>query len=433
MSGAPHPGHHRTATAARADTGGAVPVIGSERLLSLDFTRGIAVMGILFANIMGMGQPYSAYGWPGGFLSPHDALADGLWVAQFVLIDGKMRGLFTLLFGAGLILFTDRARAKGGWVGLSLVRLFWLLVFGLLHYYLLWRGDILTLYAVCGAVALLAVNWSWPQQLAAGLVAYLAGVLWNTAQVLPLWAANETVRGRLPEYEGVAEATQAVIDSERADAVREAAIAADGTWFDYVRHFATIHRWEWYDQLIYYSTEALPLMLLGMALYRMGLFDGRLDRRAQTLWGWVGIMVGILLTLPLGLWVYLGGFTYTGTLLAEFGPMGLTRLPMILGLAALLGLSGSHPQGWFSSRVIAAGRAAFTNYVGTSLVMLLVFQGWGLGLFGVLTREQLYLVALGGCIVMLLWSRAWLIRFRFGPLEWLWRCLTYRRVFALRR
>lgn len=418
---------------AQAGARPAVPVIGSDRLMSLDFTRGIAVMGILFANIIGMGQPYSAYAWPGGFLSPHDALADGLWVAQFVLVDGKMRGLFTLLFGAGLILFTDRARAKGDWVGLSLVRLFWLLVFGLLHYYLLWRGDILTLYALCGVIALVAVNWSWPQQLAAGLIAYFAGVAWNTAQIAPLWAANETVRGQLPEYAGVAEATKAVIDSEHADALREASIASEGSWLDYVGHVATTHRWEWFDQFIYYASETLPLMLLGMALYRMGLFDGRLNRRAQALWGWAGIIVGILLTLPLGLWVYFGGFTYTGTLLAQLGPMGLTRLPMVLGLAALLGLAGGNPNGWFSSRVIAAGRAAFTNYVGSSLVMLLVFQGWALGLFGILSREQLYLVALGGCLLMLLWSKPWLRRYRFGPLEWLWRCLTYRRYFALRR
>jgi uncharacterized protein len=65
--------------------------------------------------------------------------------------------------------------------------------------------------------------------------------------------------------------------------------------------------------------------------------------------------------------------------------------------------------------------------------MLLVFQGWALGLFGILSREQLYLVALGGCLLMLLWSKPWLRRYRFGPLEWLWRCLTYRRYFTLRR
>ncbi len=415
----------------------AVPVVGSDRLIGLDFTRGTAVMGILLANIMGMGQPYSAYSWPGGFLSVHDGLADALWVAQFVLVDGKMRGLFTLLFGAGLILFTDRVRATqatgGRWVSLAVSRLFWLLVFGLMHFYLLWRGDILTLYALCGMLALFAVNWEWPQQLAAGLTAYLAGVAWNTLQFAPLWAANETVRGQLPEYAGVAEATRALMEREHADALREAAISSHGTWLDYVLHTATVHPWDWVEMFVYYASEALPLMLIGMALYRVGLFDGRLNARSQALWGWVGVLAGVLLTLPLGLWVYFDDFTYTRTLFAQLGPMGLTRLPMVLGLAALLGLAGRNPNGWLPSRIIAAGRAAFTNYIGTSLVMLLVFQGWALGWFGVLTREQLYLVAIGGCLIMLLWSKPWLERFRFGPLEWLWRCMTYRKLFALRR
>ena len=408
------------------------PVSGSERLTSLDFTRGIAVMGILFANIIGMGQPFSAYTWPGGFLNPHDHFADWLWVVQFVLIDGKMRGLFTLLFGAGLVLFAERAAARGSGRGLALIRLFWLFLFGLAHFYLLWRGDILTLYAMCGTIALVALNWTPVQQLAAGITAYGFGVIYNTVSLAPLWLANETVRGTLPEYSGIAQATEAMIASDRADALREAAISADGTWLDYVAHTATVHRWEWLDVFVYSWTEAIPLMLMGMALFRIGLFNGRLNRRRQAFWGWIGVIVGALLTLPLGLWVLLSDFTYSTTMLAALGPQALTRLPMVLGLAALLGLC-TRADGWFSSRVVAAGRTAFSNYLGTSFVTLFVFQGWALGLFGELSRESLYLVALGVCILMLLWSKAWLSLFRYGPLEWLWRCLTYRRFFPLTR
>jgi uncharacterized protein len=409
------------------------PTVGTERLTSLDYTRGIAVLGILFANIIGMGQPYSAYTWPGGFLTEHGALADGLWVAQFVLIDGKMRGLFTLLFGAGLILFADRARMKGGWIGLSLVRLSWLLMFGLAHYYLLWRGDILTLYALCGILALFAVRWSWVQQFSVGLALYLFGVVQNTVQLGSLWAANETVRGRLPENAGVAEATQDLILQQRGDAMTELAIANEGSWLEYVRHAVADHLWDWVEQAEYSWLEALPLMLMGMALYRAGVFSGKIDPRSQAFWGWGSVLIGVLLTLPLGLWVFLGGFTYTGTYLAAYGPMGLTRLPMVLGLAALLALWGSGAVGIAVRMVTAAGRAAFTNYVGTSLVMLFVFQGWGLGLFGELSRAALYGVALAGCVLMLAWSGAWLTRYRYGPLEWLWRCLTYRRIFPMRR
>jgi uncharacterized protein len=89
--------------------------------------------------------------------------------------------------------------------------------------------------------------------------------------------------------------------------------------------------------------------------------------------------------------------------------------------------------GWLGERVRAAGRAAFTNYLGTSIVMMFVFHGWALGLFGQLNRPQLYVVVVLTCVLMLAWSKPWLERYRYGPLEWLWRCLTYRQVFALRR
>jgi hypothetical protein len=112
------------------------------RIGSLDFIRGIAVMGILAANIIVFGQPWNAYTYPAAFLSEHGPVSDWLLVVQFVLIDGKMRGLFTLLFGAGVYLFMEKAWAKGRGRKLQALRLFWLLIFGLIHYFLIWPGDI---------------------------------------------------------------------------------------------------------------------------------------------------------------------------------------------------------------------------------------------------------------------------------------------------
>ena len=111
------------------------PAIKNARLSSLDFTRGIAVLGILAANIVAFGQPFSAYMRPEAFLTPHGETSNWLWVVQFVLIDGKMRGLFTLLFGAGLVLFMDKAWEKGQTRWLQARRLLFLLVFGLVHFY----------------------------------------------------------------------------------------------------------------------------------------------------------------------------------------------------------------------------------------------------------------------------------------------------------
>lgn len=420
-------------TAAELRAEAPLPTTGRERLVSLDFTRGIAVLGILAANIVGFGQPYLAYMWPGGFVTPHGPVSDWLWVGQFVFVDGKMRGLFTLLFGAGLVLFAERAdaRGKGGW--LQVRRLGWLLAFGLAHYYLLWRGDILTLYALCGFIALFALRWSAIHQLSVGLTVYGFGALWASAQFGVLWAASEARLGDAREYAIIAREARNLLESERADAMREVAINTSGTYGDYLAHALDAHRWNWFDLFIHSALETLPLMLIGMALYRAGLFDGRFDRRAQIRWGWWGVGVGTVLTLVLALWALAEGLTYTGTMFAFLGPQTFTRLPVVLGLAALLAAWGPGAIGWLGTRVTAAGRMAFSNYVGTSLVMLVVFQGWGLELFGALDRPRLYLVVLAAWAIMLAWSKPWLTRFRYGPLEWLWRCLTYGRLVSLHR
>ncbi len=411
----------------------ALPTGDGERLVSLDFIRGVAVLGILAANIAAFGQPYLAAMWPGGFVTQHGTLSDWLWVAQFVLIDGKMRGLFTLLFGAGLALFAERTAARGGSPLVQVRRLGWLLAFGLAHFYLLWRGDILTLYALCGLIALLALPWAPLRQLAVGLTAYVFGALLASATFGMSWAASRTALGSKPAFAPISSEIAAMVKSERADGMREMAINRSGTYLDYVAHGWQVHRWNWIDLFEHSALETLPLMLMGMALYRAGLFSGRFDARAQARWGWIGVAVGTAFTLGLALWAKADGLSFAGTMFAFLGPQALTRLPVVLGLAALLALWGPRATGWLGRRITAAGRMAFSNYVGTSLVMLVVFQGWGLGLFGALDRPRLYLVVLATWIVMLAWSEPWLARFRFGPLEWLWRCLTYGRFFPLRR
>jgi len=150
-------------------------------------------------------------------------------------------------------------------------------------------------------------------------------------------------------------------------------------------------------------------------------------------WGSAGIVIGSGVTLLVALWVRDAGFSYWSTLAAFMSLSALPRLPVVLGLAAVLAVVGARASGWLAERVSAAGRAAFTNYLGTSVLMLFVFHGWGGGLFGALGRTELYLVMAASWLVMLAWSKPWLDRFRFGPLEWLWRCLTYWRLFPLLR
>lgn len=411
----------------------AAPATAKERIASLDLIRGFAVLGILAANIVAFGQPFGAYMLPEGFLSETGDPDNWMWVSQFVLVDGKMRGLFTLLFGAGLTLFMDKAWERGASRVLQLRRLFWLLVFGMIHFYLIWRGDILILYAVSGLIAVAFLRWSTRNLLVIGLLAYvLGGLVYSLMMVLPYFVA-ETSLGAIPAMTETREALivqqQMALDDDAAEAV----FMVDGGYFDFVRHNLSVHLADPFANLVIFIFETLPLMLIGMGLYRAGMFDGRLSAKKQRLWGWGGVLAGSAVTAWIGLWMVEEGLTYWGTLAAFTGFSHIPRLPVVIGLAALLALWGSHARGWLAERLSAAGRAAFTNYLGTSVLMMLVFHPWAGGLWGKLSRPELYLVVLLAWAVMLAWSKPWLERFRYGPLEWLWRCLTYGRMFPLKR
>jgi uncharacterized protein len=406
------------------------PLTGGARVASLDFIRGIAVLGILAANIVAFGQPMTAYMYPGAFLTPHGPAEDWMWVGQFVLVDGKMRGLFTLLFGAGIWLFLERAAARGAGRGLQARRLVWLALFGLIHFFFLWQGDILFYYALCGLLALPLVALAARRQLALGLALYLLGALIYGAMTVGMAWAVDTPAAPMAELRASLIEAQA---SEIAQGERVAALIARGDYAGFVaRNFAEDAATP-LMMFFFFLLETLPLILIGMAMFRLGLFDGRIDPAKQRRWGWVGVIAGTALTVPIALAARAEGLTYYGTLAAFMGWSMLPRLPVILGLAALLALWAPRATGRLGQRVSAAGRTAFTNYLGTSVLMIAVFHGWGLGLFGELTRGELYLVMLGGWAAMLAWSKPWLERFRYGPLEWLWRCLTYGRLFPLRR
>ena len=403
------------------------------RIASLDFIRGVAVMGILAANIFAMGQPFAAYLYPEAFTVPHSDAEDWMWVWQLVLVDGKMRGLFTLLFGAGLYLFMEKAWAKGATAALQVKRLLWLGLFGLVHFFFIWRGDILFFYAVSGLVALLFIGLSIRKQLVLGILGYIAGGILYGAMFGSMQFVADTEVVDSAGLESMQSGLTKAAAKELGDAKAETVIRQDGSYFDYVAHNFQAHTFDPLAALTMFALETLPLMLIGMALYRMGFFSGAFSDRKLRLWGLVGFVAGGALTLWIALSAKAGGLTYYGTMAALMGWSHFPRIFMTLGIAAVLVSFTPSAGGWLSERVSAAGRAAFTNYLGTSVVMLIVFGNWGLDLFGALGRSELYLVTIAAWVVMLAWSKPWLARFRYGPLEWLWRCLTYGRRFQLKR
>ena len=411
------------------------PVRATERLVSLDFIRGIAVLGILFANITAFGQPYMAYFWPEALAEPATAGDKNVWLFQTVFIDHKFRGLFSLLFGAGIYLFMERAWARGSGRWLQARRLGWLLAFGLAHYFLIWRGDILAAYAVAGLLALPMLKWTARRQLTVGLVAYVLGFLLMAALMAGNYAAAHlpAVQAQLTaeQKEDLADAPRKSIEGAR----EEVELYRDGSYGEIVATTAREESDNLLTEILFVPlTETIALMLIGMGLYRMGFFGGAFDRAKMRRWGWIGIVAGALVTLPIALWPYRTGFDFFTTLFVFNGVGRIGQLPMALGMAALFVLWAPRAtQGWLGSRFAAAGRMAFSNYLGTSIVMMFVFHGWALGLFGYLGRVELIGVVLLSWAAMLAWSKPWLAHFRYGPLEWLWRCLTYGKVFPVRR
>jgi uncharacterized protein len=409
------------------------PVSAAERIDTLDFIRGLAVMGILAANIVAFGQPFEAYVYPAAFKTDPGDPGGWMWIAQFILIDGKMRGLFTVLFGAGMYLFMEKAWARGTTRKLQAWRLAILMAFGMIHFFFIWPGDILFYYALFGFVALACLRWRVKTQLWVGIAGYMVGVLVNAGLTMP-WLIVDTPFGESsPELLEQRKTMIAGIDEAAAHGDVPNAAVASGDYGTLVMHRLTE---QWNEPLLnamLFGFETLPLMLIGAALYRMGFFSGAFGRAKLLRWGWIGLIAGGLVHLAIGLVVQAGGFSYYGTLAGFVAWSPLPRLWMVLGMAALLVAYAPSATGWLGERVRAAGRAAFTNYLGTSIVMMFVFHGWALGLFGQLNRPQLYIVVALAWVLMLAWSKPWLDRFRYGPLEWLWRSLTYGKAFPLRK
>ncbi|MEO5706555.1 MAG: DUF418 domain-containing protein [Alteraurantiacibacter sp.] len=415
----------------------ATPVAEAERLVALDLIRGIAVLGILLANITGYAHPDLAYYWPGALPGGGNAGDRWVWLVQFVAVDGKLRALFTILFGAGLVLFVERLGDDGRAVTLQVRRLAWLLLAGLLHYALLFSGDILFTYACAGLIALPFLRMDGQRALLLGVIwLVVAGLLQMQAYLTPMLV--EAGKAAMPAQL----APSAYADfwtAKLAEAAQQARILGGDS-------LARLVRWRLVDQghlLGQYFTwsffETVPLLLLGMGFYRCGLFNASsqvMSQRRRWL-AWAGLILGIGLTLATGLWVVSRNFPPLLTMFVFFGATPLTNLPLVLGGTVLLARWASRippagQRGWLADRLVLAGRMAFTNYVGTSLAMALVFQGWAGGLFGQMHRVELLLVVALGWAMMLGLSRLWLARFRYGPLEWVWRCLTYWRVFPNR-
>ncbi len=404
----------------------ALPIRASDRIASLDVLRGFALVGILVMNIQVFSMPAAAYTNPTvwGGLSGADL---AVWLFGQLFVNQKFLFLFSLLFGAGICLFADRIEARGGRPApVHYRRMAWLLVFGLAHAYLLWIGDILVPYAVCGSFLWLARRLGPRALLVLGLAVFSAG---SGLQLLAgAVLSSPAVQGEA-RREIAAEWTPSPEELE-------VEVAAYGSgWAGQqplrVEQSLGMHLF----MLPFFSVWFVGgAMLFGMALYRLGILGAaREDGFYRRLAAW-GLLVGAPVT-AFGIgWNCAGGWNWERSMFfgAQFDTWGSPAMALgYLGLVLLVVRRGLLPG--LLARLAAAGRMAFTNYLLQTVICTTIFYGHGLGLFGRVDRAGQLGIAAAVVLIQLWLSPLWLGRFAYGPLEWAWRGATYGRAPPLRR
>ncbi|TKD52113.1 DUF418 domain-containing protein [Sphingomonas baiyangensis] len=351
-----------------------------------------------------------------------------LHAVNLILFDGRMRGLFAMLFGASMLLMAERNEAAGidpG--GAHLARMAWLLVFGLAHLYLLWHGDILHHYALVGLLAFLLRDLRVPALLIVGALLY----------IVQLWIGSATPRAVALAQAGLPDSASAAAVLARiersfgtpasADIATWNAAFRDGGYGAALAQRWAEHRWTPLLALLFQSFDTLALMLWGMAAYRSGLLTGDWPRRRYRRWAMIGFGVSIVPALLLAGWLIATRYALYPVTSATMLLSPVVRVPMIVGWACLM-VAFALAGGALAARFAAVGRMAFTNYIATSLICTTIFYGYGLGLYGRVDRLGQFGIMLSIWLALLAFSPWWLTRFRYGPLEWLWRSLATRKL-----
>ncbi len=400
------------------------PIGESDRIGSLDVLRGVALLGILAMNIQAFSMIGPAYFNPTAY---GDLEGINLWVWRLchIFADQKFMTIFSMLFGAGIVVFTSRIEAKGNSAaGLHYRRTAWLILFGLLHAHLLWYGDILYSYGMCALVAYLFRRLRPGWLIVIGLLLTVIPSLLSIGFGVLMSVLTET--GDISEEMLVEFSAQWAPSLEL---VQEELNAYRGSWLDQAAHRSMFSLM--FQTLIFaffIAWRVGGLMLIGMALYKLGVFSAARSRSFYI----ALILIGLILGIPAicyGMYrnfeaewsfeysqYYGTQFNYWASMLIALGWVGLVML-----------ICKSNSLRPLTSPFAAVGRMAFTNYIMHTVICTTIFYGHGFGQYGYFERKEQFLLVLAIWAFQLIFSPIWLHYFRFGPLEWLWRSLSYWR------
>lgn len=415
------------------------PIAASERIKAIDVLRGFALLGILPVNMIAFAHVGAAYQNP-SVAGGYDGINYLVWLVTHFIFENKMVTIFSTLFGVGLFIQVSRAEARRGRVGsargLYFRRVGWLLLFGLLHAYLFWFGDVLTYYAIIGML----VYWlrrlppRWLISLGVLLLAIGSLVILGVAFFIS--AADTYVKSHPELVKEVREMKElheqfnppAVKIEEEARQVREA-----GFFQLAMRRAVSTFQFQTMGMLIVVIWRFTGLMLIGIAMYKLGAFTLEWSNARYWRWAIIGLGAGIAMTIMAILKHHqvadfsdalrlMATWDYYSTLFFAAGYFAIVML--MVKYRWLTGLQ---------DRLAAVGQLAFTNYLMQTLICTSIFHGWGFAQFGLWPRYAMFLLVLCIWALQLAISPIWLRHYRFGPGEWLWRSLTYLKWQPMRR
>ncbi|HYJ51777.1 MAG TPA: DUF418 domain-containing protein [Allosphingosinicella sp.] len=392
------------------------------RIAALDTVRGIAVMGILAMNIVAFAMPFQAYMNPMAFGT--ESQADlGSWMFSFIFVDGKMRGLFSFLFGASTLLVIERAEAAGlSPARIHYARMAVLLGFGLLHFYFIWFGDILALYAQTGLILYFFRNMPVHKLVLLGVILVVVQSLMFAGIAAWAWYLSHAASLPADQAQTWREMQEGFAPLTAQKLAEDLALYRDG--YGGLVHKRLVEQMaKPFSGTPLFLAETLGYMVLGMAALKSGFFRGTWEAARYRKWALVCLGIALPLYALFALMDARGGFSSEALFLWSVAATTPLRPVAVVGIAALVILL-TRDGGPLVARIAAAGRAAFSNYLGTSILMTTLFYGYGAGLYGSLSRIELWIPVVTMWALMLLWSKPWLDRFNYGPLEWLWRSLS---------
>ncbi len=394
------------------------PTAVSERIYSLDVLRGFAVLGILLMNIQSFSMVDPTYFNPSVF-GDLTGINYAVWLGSHLLADMKFITIFSLLFGAGIVLLCERVEQRGGKpANIHYRRILWLLLFGLIHAYLLWHGDILVWYSFSALIAYLFWRLRPEWLIFWSLLLLLIGTgIYLIAQLTLSYWPQEVIAGNASYWSPPEEVILHRLEAFRGDWI--------GQLKERIPTSLVLHTFVY---MIFGVWRILGVMLAGMALFKWGILSARQSNRFYL----IAMMGGIIIGLPLIGYGAHQHFVhdwsvkyslYGGSLYNYWGSL-------LVATAYLSGIMIICRNEWLRGlqrRLSAVGRMAFSNYILQTLICTTLFYGHGFGLFGNIPRWGQLLITTGVWAVLVLFSNMWLARFRIGPLEWLWRTMTYRK------